>query len=135
MNLVEEDRTGAGELEEAVFPGDRTSESPLFVTEKLGLKQRFGDRGAIDSDKGLVCSRARVVNAARKKLLTRSGLADQKHGRPPRRTYAARQIYRVPDGPALPDDVLESKIGRFAGTGKDAAIGFYHQKSRRLSVS
>jgi hypothetical protein len=74
------------------------------------------------------------VNAPRKQLLAGARFADQQNGRPARGGDTTREVYRIPNGPAVPDDVLEPKIGGLSRIRDEAGIGIDHLLSRVLSV-
>ena len=48
-------------------------EGPLFVSEQLTLQQSFGQRGAVDLDKGSTGAAALGMNDARKQSLAGAG--------------------------------------------------------------
>jgi hypothetical protein len=58
-NLVKQQRPAIGLDEDAVVGTVRSSERASDVTEQLAFQQGFGDRGAVDGDKGLLAPWAR----------------------------------------------------------------------------
>src|SRR4051812_37861754 len=81
VDFIEKERSIAGQLEQPLLASVCAAERAFFVTEQLGLEQRFRDRRAVDRDERFIRGCARVVDATRKKLLTGAGFADQQDGR------------------------------------------------------
>jgi len=46
------------------FLGDGAGEGAAFVAEEFAFKKRFGERGAVKRDEGLILARAVIVNGA-----------------------------------------------------------------------
>ena len=87
-DLVEEDRSAAGRLEQ---PGARrhgTGERALLAAEELALEQRLGQGRAVDAHEGTLRPRRLRVNGARQDLLADPRLAEQQDAdRRPRRAH------------------------------------------------
>ena len=73
--LVDEQRPGVGQREDAVAMVRRAGERALHVTEEVALHQTLGDGRAVEGDQGAVAARARVVDRARDELLAGAALA------------------------------------------------------------
>ena len=67
-------------LEEAHAVLVGTGEAAFFVAEKLAFHQVFGNRAAVDGDKGAVGARREFVDAAGGLFLTRTGFAGDVDG-------------------------------------------------------
>jgi hypothetical protein len=74
-HFVEEQRSTVGFDEEALSLLVGSGEGAPCVAEKLGFKERIRQGGAVDGDKGLVASRAALVNRASDALLAGARLA------------------------------------------------------------
>ena len=115
VHLVEEQRPGACQLEEALLPCMRAGECAALVAEQLGLEQVFRNRRAVDRDERFVGACAGVMDAAREQLLPSSRFADQQHrratrGRDPlgessasRRTGLSPTMFWKPNTPSEDD--------------------------------
>ena len=112
VDLVEEERAGAGQLEQSTLPLLGVGERPAFVAEQLGLQQRLGDRRTVHGHEGLLRAGPGIMDPAREELLAGAGLAEQKHRRSRRPGHPPRQLQRLGDRRAAPDDVLEAEVGR-----------------------
>src|SRR5687768_6188026 len=55
-------------------------EGSLFVTKKLRLEQRLGNRAAVERDERLVTARALLMHRARDQLLAGARLTQHQHG-------------------------------------------------------
>ena len=49
------------------------------MAEEFVLNQGFGNRCAVDGDKGFVAARAEMMDGARKQFFARAGFAEQQH--------------------------------------------------------
>ena len=74
-DLVEEERSVVGELEETLALADRAREGALLVPEQLRLEQLVQQRGAVDGQKRLIAPLADPVHVARSQLLAAAALA------------------------------------------------------------
>jgi hypothetical protein len=61
------------------------------MAEQLALEKRLGDRGAVDCYEWFCRPRAGGMDAARKKLLPRSGLPNEQDGNAPTSGNLSRQ--------------------------------------------
>ena len=80
-DLVEEEASPIGELEQPLLADPRVGEGPLLVAEELGLEQLARNRRAVDLEEGPVGERAHVVDVAGDHLLARAALALDQHAR------------------------------------------------------
>ena len=105
-----------GALEQPFFLLMGVRESAFLVAEELALEQRFGERGAVNSQKRLVAPWAVVVDFARHQLLPRPALAQDQ-----RRVCRGRHFQNHPnhgfggggfsdDGLFEPGQVLENFV-------------------------
>lgn len=74
-DLIEKKGSPFGCLEDAGLVPDGAREGSFHVPEELALEKRFGDRRAVDANKGLFASGAQGMNGTRGELLSRAGLA------------------------------------------------------------
>src|SRR6204780_3673146 len=74
-DFVEEQGAAVGEFEtaDAAFRG--AGERAFFVAEDFAFHQRFGDRGTVDGDKGIIHARREHVNRTRDHFLAGAGFA------------------------------------------------------------
>jgi hypothetical protein len=79
-DLVEEDRSSRGGLEEPEAILVRARERPPAMAEELALEQGFGQRSAVHREERRRRAAAGVVDAARHQLLSGSGLAFDQDG-------------------------------------------------------
>src|SRR5689334_17624952 len=77
-DLIEKDRAVVGLLETADAAHLGSSERATFVTEQLAFKQRFGDRGAINSNERGLGTLAVLVNSTGDEFFARAGLTAEK---------------------------------------------------------
>ena len=73
-NLVEEEHTAVGLLEDAAPALGGAREGSTLVAEQLGLSRRLGDRAAVDGDERTVPSLTEPVECSRHELLACAGL-------------------------------------------------------------
>ena len=83
-----------GGLEESLAVRGRTREGSARVAEQLRLKQRLGERAAVDGHEGLVCARGEIVYGARDHLLARARLARDEDCR----LHLRDRLYHLVDG-------------------------------------
>ncbi len=81
-DLVQKQRAPVGGLDAAHAPLHRAGKGAAGMAEELGLKQSFGNRRAVDGDKGLAASRGEPVQGLGHQFLARTGRPlDQHRGR------------------------------------------------------
>ncbi|MNR00641.1 hypothetical protein D3C85_1164200 [compost metagenome] len=78
-DLVEEQGAAVGFFEPAGLGAEGAGECAFFVTEQLGLDQRFGKRPAVDRHERLVAPAAQVVDVAGHQLFAGAGFADDQY--------------------------------------------------------
>src|SRR5690606_35817457 len=81
-DLVEEDRSGPGELESALAVAVGAGERASDVAEELGLEERGGKRGAVDRDERLVCVVGVEMDGPGDDLFPGAGFAPDEDRRP-----------------------------------------------------
>ncbi|OPZ59375.1 MAG: hypothetical protein BWY87_01038 [Deltaproteobacteria bacterium ADurb.Bin510] len=74
-DLVQKDRTAAGQLEATLFVADGAGEGPLDVAEQLAFEQALGQSRAVDRHEGLRRTFAAVVQGLGHQLLAGAALA------------------------------------------------------------
>src|SRR5262249_46551994 len=74
-NLIEEDRSSVGRLQETALRLRCSCESATFVAEQLALEEGLGKRRAVDANEWSTRARGLTVQAPRQDLLTGSCLA------------------------------------------------------------
>ena len=80
-DFIQEERAAVCRFEDAEAVVHRACEGATRVPEELALKQRVGERAAVDRDKRPARSRRRVVQPPRKSLLPDAALpGDQDRG-------------------------------------------------------
>src|SRR5258708_9134244 len=67
-------------VEQPFFLGNGTGKSALLVSEEFALQKSFRERGAVQSHKRLIPSRAVFVNGARREFLAGAALPMNQHG-------------------------------------------------------
>src|SRR5262249_53888446 len=80
LDLVEEQRTTARQLDLADAIVYRTGERATLVPEELALEQRVGERRAVDGDEAAALALALEVDRPSRQLLAGAGLAVDEHG-------------------------------------------------------
>src|SRR4029078_10661228 len=78
-DLVEEDASALGDLEQARLRLDRAREGATLVTEELALEQRLREGRAVHAQHRLRRARRELVDAAREHFLADAGLAEDEH--------------------------------------------------------
>ena len=73
--LVDEQRPGVGQREDALAMLRRAGEGSLHVTEEMTLHQAFRNCRAVERDQGTIAAGTRVVDRARDQLLAGAALA------------------------------------------------------------
>ena len=91
-DLVEKQRATRCGLEAATLQLVSTGKGTTFVTEQLGLDERFRQRRAVERDEWPVRPRARLMDRPRQDLLAGPALAGEQHGR-----AGGRHLSRVVD--------------------------------------
>ena len=61
-DLIEEERAAAGQLEATALETIRAGEGPALMSEEFGLRQRFGQGGAVDRHERSLGTSARIVD-------------------------------------------------------------------------
>ena len=74
-DLVEEDRSAVGRLEQPALLGDGAGERASLVPEQLALEQRLRERRAVQTEERLVGARRLTVHGFGEHLLADPGLA------------------------------------------------------------
>jgi hypothetical protein len=100
-----------GQLESARLPIVRARECAFFVAEDLRLKERIGQRGAVEGLKTLAAAARELVNHARDQLFARPRRAEDQHGN----IGLGRGANPLEDGEHLlvaPDHLAEPLDGR-----------------------
>ena len=77
-DLVEKQRTAAGELNLALGGFGGPGKGTLFKAEQLGLEQVLRNGRTVNSDEGVLRTRTEVVQGPREQFLAGAGLAEQK---------------------------------------------------------
>ncbi len=72
-NFVEKKRAAVGQFEAADATFGCAGEGSALVAENFAFHQRFGNRGAIDGDKGAGGARRELVDATRDDFFSRAG--------------------------------------------------------------
>src|SRR5262249_6365320 len=80
LDLVEEPRAPARQLDLADTVVHRAGERAALVPEELALEQRVRERRAVDRDEAAALALALEVDRAGRQLLARSGFAVDEHG-------------------------------------------------------
>ena len=110
--LIQEQRAFACQLQLSdvpFLPGAR--EGPAFITKKLCLHKIFGDRGAVDADKGMTADETGIVDGLGEQLLAGTALPlEQDRGIA--WSDGLGQCFEAQDLTALGDDVGEMIMGR-----------------------
>ncbi len=79
-DLVQEESSAGGRLDQARLSRMGSGESPLLVAKELALDEIFRKPGTVDRHKGLVGPRRKLVDGLGDQLLSRSGLSQEKNG-------------------------------------------------------
>src|SRR6267142_1195485 len=85
------------------FTRASSREGPALVAEQFVLHQAFGNRRAVQGDKGLLASIGQVMNGARKQLLAGAAFAQKQCGGI-RRSDALNLLADPANGSVLADD-------------------------------
>ncbi len=109
-DLVQEQRTVVGLLEQPGPVDVGAGESAFDVSEKLGLQQVLRDGATVDRHEGPRGSRARPVDQARDELLARPALARDQHRRGVL-GHLGSELDGLPHPGALGDDLGEALVG------------------------
>src|SRR5690606_3242388 len=80
-DLIEEDGSSLGGLEETWLRGTSIGEGTRFEPEQLRLQQVLGERRTVDLHERLGGARSVVVDRAGDELLSRASLSGQQDGR------------------------------------------------------
>ena len=108
-DLIEEERAAGGQLEATAFETIRAGEGPALVSEELGLRQRFGQGGAVDRHEGTFGAAARIVDGASDQLLAGPALAGEQD-RCVLRGDQGRLVQRLAKGFRTPYDAVEAVL-------------------------
>src|SRR4029077_19138588 len=104
-DLVEEERSGARHLEEALTVVGGPGERAAAMSEELALEQPFVEGGTVDRHEETLAARPGRVDRPRDQLLPGTGLPlDQR--RRARRCDAGDEIEHAADAGALADDLV-----------------------------
>ena len=109
-DFVQEERAAVGPGEPAVLPRERAGEGALLVAEELRLEERLGDRAAVHLDEGPIPAGAERVQRVSDQFLARAARPLDEHGGGARRDLLHHSKHGG-DGPALPDDAAERRVG------------------------
>ena len=99
------------ELKFSDFSRACTRKGAALVSEKLVFHQPFGNRRAIQRDKGMIGARTQVMDRACEKLFSRAAFAEKQHCRI-RRRHALRHLARVFHRGVFSDDTRKSVMRR-----------------------
>jgi len=133
-DLVEEQGSPVGELEEAgpVPVGSRVGAADR--AEHLALEEGFGHGGAVDGEERTVAPAARLVDPPGEELFSGSGLSDQEHGQAGS-SCSLQELEKLEQPPRPADELHRAPAGLPRGFGLRGAILQAAEQSEQAGMS
>src|SRR2546426_3249380 len=79
-DLIEEERAAGGQLEATALETIRAGEGPALMSEEFGLRQRFGQGGAVDRHERSLGTSARIVDGTSDQFFPSPAFAGEQDG-------------------------------------------------------